>query len=95
MNSMTTFTNNDDFDGDFDFLPVASMIELGAIPSHPTSDDFQLAAMTADDSPIARWRCEAIRYRRQHPAAALDESALKAIANSVAGHLYRVAMETA
>ena len=89
-----TLSKNDTFDGGFEFLPIEAHLECGPLPTHPTSDDFQLASMTADHSPARRWHCEAIRYRRQNPGAVLDESALKIIAAAVAKNLYRIAMET-
>ena len=72
------------FDGSFEFLPLRAHIDLGAVPSHPTSDDFHLAvsqlrAAENDSGTItwaiaaARWRVEAIRTRRQTPGAEIAD----------------------
>ena len=89
----TTLTANDRFEGDFDFLPFLSNMEVGPVPEFPTSDDFQAWAIGADESPARRWKLEAIRYRIQNPGAKLEGEALKAIATAVAKNLYRIATE--
>lgn len=81
---------NDQFDGCCDFLPVAASIYGLDVPMFPTSDDFQLAAMRADQSPVHRWQTEAIRYRRQNPGAKFDDTVLHAIGDNVCKHIYRV-----
>ena len=86
-------TKNDRFEGDFDFLPFLSCVEVGPVPEFPTSDDFQTWAIGADESPARRWKLEAIRYRIQNPGAKLEGEALKTIAVEVAKHLYRLATE--
>jgi hypothetical protein len=88
----TELSKNDRFDGEFDFLPFAASIEFGAVPEFPTEDQFHIAAGRANDSPAARWFCEAVRYRRHHPGAKLDAVALKAIALSTSQSLYRLSM---
>lgn len=84
---------NETFDGCCDFLPFAASIERLDVPLYPTSGDFQLAAMRADDSPVNRWQTEAIRYRRMNPGAELDTAALYAIAQKVCANIYRVVTE--
>lgn len=91
---MTTLSQNDRFEGDFDFLPFLSQIEVGPVPEYPTSDDFQTWAINADESPARRWKLEAIRYRIQNPGAKIEGAALRSINAAVAKHLYAIATES-
>lgn len=79
------------FLGDFDLLPLAAQLAHGPVPSHPTSDDFQLAAMQHGDShdAAALWHLEAVRERRLHPGRPLDE-AKPDINARVARRLYEI-----
>jgi hypothetical protein len=86
------------FDGDFDMLPIKAHFRYGVIPSHPTSNDFQLAAcVVLDDLETyaeAHWYIEAIRERRMNPGRLLDD-AKRDINARVADRLYRLAAESA
>lgn len=70
------------FDGDFDLLPLRSLVDDGPVPSHPT-DDERVAAQDAAEraDPFTwlgagrAWRAEAVRFRRFYPGASLDDSA--------------------
>jgi hypothetical protein len=65
-----------EFHGDFEFLPIKSDLLFGPVPLYPTDSDFHLAASTVaanPDEPAAYWRMEAIRARRGHSCAKLDE----------------------
>jgi hypothetical protein len=89
----------DAFAGDFEFLPLAAQLRYGAVPTHPTSENFQCAAVTvADDLDCyaeAHWHIEAVRERRLNPGRALDDAALREIGARVAKRLYARAMEVA
>ena len=85
---MTT-TDNDRFEGDFDLLPFAAGVLFGEVPLYPLGDEFQRAAMRADESPAARWQCEAIRWRRINGPRPLNEG-LHSIALRVAAALHRL-----
>jgi hypothetical protein len=93
---MTTLQPVDAFDGDFDMLPLMAHFRYGVVPTHPTSDDFQLAAiMATHDGDLyaeAHWFIEAIRERRLNPGRLLDD-AKRGINARVAARLYRRAME--
>lgn len=63
------------FTGDFDLLPITASLHFAAVPMYPTDGDFHGAVSeyegtTRDDGVItmrlaaARWRVEAIRWRR-------------------------------
>lgn len=66
------------FAGDFDLLPIAATLHFSAVPMYPTADDFHAAVSEYEgalsevtiDGVItmrlasARWRVEAIRWRR-------------------------------
>ena len=84
-----TLSRNDSFDGDFDLLPFAAGVEFGPVPEYPLDSDFQMAGMRADESPAARWQCEAIRWRRANPGKPLNDG-LKSIALRVAAALHRL-----
>lgn len=84
------------FDGSFDLLPLACSLYFAPVPLFPIEGDFELAVSqafhTEDGSfehAAARWRVEAIRWRRQHAGKPLN---LDAIAKATAGHLYREAV---
>ena len=64
------------FIGDFDLLPIAAQLAHGEVPTHPTGDDFQIAAMNLGDSRDAAdlWHLEAIRERRLHPGRLLQDA---------------------
>lgn len=81
----------DDFCGDFDSLPIRAHILYGAVPTHPTSDDFQEAAMRAENEndAAADWHLEAVRYRRHSPGALLTDEALRTIAQATSARLYK------
>ena len=83
------------FVGDFDILPLAAHFECGPVPTHPTGEAFQLAAIGAshDGSGIITireaalvWHREAIRWRLGNAGAALD---LPAIAQATSAELYQ------
>lgn len=88
----------DRFDGDFDFLPFAAQLRYGEVPSHPSREDFQLAACVVsgdlDTYAEAHWHIEAVRERRLNPGRLLDE-AKRDINNRVARRLFVRAMEAA
>jgi hypothetical protein len=46
-----------------DMLPIAAHIEYGPLPAYPTRNQVQLAGIQAHESPVARWRFDAIRSR--------------------------------
>lgn len=81
----------DRFDGEFTFLPFAAQLRYGAVPTHPSSNDFQSAAcVVADDLDLyveAHWHLEAVRERVLHPGRALDD-AMRDINARVAKRLY-------
>lgn len=84
----------DNFQGQFEFLPLRAHIMFGAVPEYPSEGDFHLAAMAVHnegtDDVAAHWRLEAVRYRRLNPGAPLNTQALKTIAEAVAARIFRV-----
>lgn len=92
-------TTIDTFTGDFYLLPLAAHFRYGAVPTHPTSQDFQSAAVTVsgdlDVYAEAHWYIEAVRERRLNPGRKLDDASLREIAWRVAARLYNRAMEAA
>lgn len=79
------------FLGDFDLLPLAAHLQHGAVPTHPTSDDFQLTAARLGDSSDAAslWHLEAVRERRLNPGRPLED-AKKDINRRVAARLHEI-----
>jgi hypothetical protein len=83
------------FDGDFDLLPLKAHILFGAVPTHPTYEDFALAVTEVFGNrfePAAHWRVEAIRARRLQPGVKLDDVRVE-INRATAKRLYEVATE--
>lgn len=83
------------FDGDFSLLPLRASLDIGPVPQYPTSEDFQNAACrTAHADPFTwegaavHWYLEAVRERRNHPAAPLSGEHLAAITKRTAERLY-------
>lgn len=79
------------FLGDFDLLPISAHFAHGEVPTHPTSDDFQLAAMKMGDShdAVDLWYLEAIRQRVLHPGQLLEEGK-KDINARLADRLFKI-----
>lgn len=84
----------DQFDGDFDLLPIASDLRYRSIPLYPSADDFQLAAMEiAADLSLhaeAHWYVEAMRWRRAEGYGRPLQDGLKTINTAVAKRLYEI-----
>jgi hypothetical protein len=90
---MTTEAERGDwFDGDFDLLPFAAQLEYGAVPSFPTSTDFDMAVTDwlSDRTAASAWQVEAIRERRLSPGKQIDA---KAVSARVAARLYARSLE--
>lgn len=84
------------FDGEFSNLPIRAHLDIGPVPSRPTSDDFQDAAVRAGladpftiEGAAAHWYMEAVRERRLRPGAALDDTTLREIAKRVGERLHK------
>lgn len=78
-----------------EFLPFRAGVLFGPVSLYPTSEDFHNAATLYDEAePAAHWQIEAIRYRRLHPGAPLDEDALAVIAGHVEKRLAQARAET-
>jgi hypothetical protein len=93
----STAAHIDNFDGDFDMLPLRAHIEYGAVPEYPTEGDFAMAVTMAlgnAHDPAAQWRLEAIRERRLRPGVTL-ESAKAEINRRAAARMFAYMQETA
>jgi hypothetical protein len=79
------------FQGDFDFLPLRAHLLYGAVPEFPTEGDFAMAATAVASDPneaAAHWQIEAIRARRSHSGAPLNEL-LSEINRATSARLYK------
>ena len=77
-----------------DLLPLRAALDIGPVPTHPTSDEFQSAATAAGNADpaawedaAARWYLEAVRERRHLPGCALDAEPLARIGERTAARL--------
>ena len=80
-----------------DLLPPRAAFDIAPVPTHPTSDEFQSAAMAAGNADpatwegaAARWHLEAVRERRHRPGCALDGETLARIGERTASRLAEV-----